>query len=635
MNNMRVERLAAALGSNQTAVVRLLLLLAAIVVASIGLADDGYRGSITGGCSQAYSHFLKQSTSASPRAITFCDQQNADLADLVVGPITPGTRSVTVDIAGYGDTPGISAALIGADGHREAVVLPRAGDRWVRWTIDVPATLQAQESRLVVSDQTKEGFGWIGVGIAGGFGGWPPVSITLVLLAILYPWLSRLGGSVAPGTEREVRSRRRSVLTAICISVATLAAMMLRRPSQWSHPYVWVEDGKELLPHFLEYGWATFFHPVAGYILIPNKLINALAVTISFRWLPEISLGLAALVTVAVMVILAVAPTRLRGAWACALAVLAVPTDPEVFTTSAYVLWWAAFLVVIPLFWDERSAPSLRWRMPMLVIGAFSSPLIVMMAPLYGLRALLLRQRNEWWMLLAAGTSAAVQAALVLYNPIASEAHRTLPGIQPLLERFMGHFLYWHPENSQPALFAGLGAALALVIALAAWAQRRQGSDVLAGLVACFVLSVAAAAARVPIDPLDPFTAGPRYFFYPYVFLAWILIQLAFNARGPGRVLFVLLLLAPLHQTVLYGRLTHAPLDWRAEIRRCTSGQASEGPAVHWTGRMENLWYAPLSASQCRHLVEKSLFDNRLTPADLPPQPHTPDAHPTSTENSR
>ena len=598
---------------------RMLLLLAAVIVAVSGWTDRQYQGRISGGCSQTLSPFLKQATSYSPRAISFCSKQNADVADLVVEPIRAGTLSLTVEIAGYGDTPGISAMLVGADGTEVPVPLPRAGDRWVRWVIDIPPTLQDQQSRLIVRDQTQEGFGWIGLGIVSGYGGWIPISVAMMLLASLYPWLRRKVETAAP--IRAAPGGHQRTWIGLSIAAATLLTLVLRRPSQWSHPYVWVEDGKYLLPDFLQYGWGTLLHPVAGYILIPNKLINAISLTLSFRWLPEISLMLTALMTIAVMVALALLPTRLRAPWACALAVLAVPTDAEVFSTSAYALWWGALLVVISLFWDERRSPSLRWRFPMLLIGGLSSPLVVIMAPLYGVRALVLRQRNEWWMLLVASVIATVQAMLVVPHPMDSQEHRPLPGLSMLLERFVGHFLFWRSDLGQPTLITGLGLALLAIIVTTMWAQRRSNGWLLLALLACFFLSVIASAARVQVATLDPFNAGPRYFFYPYVFLAWILIHLALEARGPARLLLLLLLLAPLHQTLLYGYRTHTPIDWRKEVQKCTSARNNDGPLIHTTGQMEHVWHTPLTADQCRHLVRNSLFDNMLDETGLTPSP--------------
>jgi len=615
---MRRESLISALKSRRVAVIQTLLLLAAVIIAVAGMTDHGYRGNIAGGCSQAYSHFLKQASSASPRAITFCNEQNADVADLVVEPIKAGTRSVTVEVSGYGDTPGISSSLVGADGSRYPVALPRAGDQWVPWTIEIPEQLRSQQSKLILSDRSKEGFGWIGVGLVSGYGGWIPVSTALMLLSLLYPLIQRTEESLPEDMLRPVPSRRRSLILASAISVVTIIALVLRRPSQWSNPYLWVEDGRDVLPDFVKYGWQTLFEPVAGYILIPNKLINAIAVSISFRWLPEISLLLCALFTVVVILVIAMSPTRLRAPVLCAIAVLAVPTDPEVFTTSAYALWWGSLLAVVPIFWDEQRAPSLRCRLPLVLLGALSSPFIVFLAPLYLVRAIWLRQRPEWIMAVVAGLFAAVQAALVLSNTQPGGQQHQLPGMPAVFGKFLGNYLWWSPDAASPALASGLGFGLLLVFAVYAVAQRHRNGLVVALVAACLLLSIVASAGRVPVDPLDPFKAGPRYFFYPYIFISWLLIQLMIEARGVARMVLIALLLAPIPHTLQNGQRTHERLDWRDEVRHCANGSSTDGIPIHVAGYLNFVWHSPLTADECTQLVRRSLFDNTLRSDDLP-----------------
>ncbi|MCC7634085.1 hypothetical protein [Stenotrophomonas rhizophila] len=616
---MRADQRPRALLRQGSTRARVFLLLAAVVVAAVGLTDRQYHGQISGGCSQVLSPFLKQAKSASPRAISFCDEHNADVAELVVGPIPPGTESMRVEIAGYGDTPGISAALIGADGSRYPVALPRAGDQWVPWTIGLPEALHSQQSTLTVTDNSKEGFGWIGVGIGSGNGGWMPVSIALLLLSVLYPFIWRVAPPLA---DQPARTRTRSVIVAFAVSVVTIVALVLRRPSQWSNPYIWVEDGRDLLPHFVKYGWQTLFEPVAGYILLPNKLINAIALSASFRWLPEISLALCALFTVVVILFIAMSPTRLRAPVLCAIAVLAVPTDPEVFTTSAYALWWGSLLAVVPIFWDERCDPSLRRRAPLLVVGALSSPFIVFLAPLYLARAIWLRQRSEWAMAAVAGVLAVVQATLVLINTQRGAEPHQLPGIPSLLGKFVGNYFWWSPDSGSPALAYGIGIAVLLIAAVYGLAQRHRNGLVITLVAACLVLSVVASAGRVPVDSLDPFRGGPRYFFYPYIFVSWLLIQLMVEARGIARMLLIVLLLAPIPHTFQNGQRTHERLDWRDEVRRCTNESSAEGIPIHLAGYLSLVWHSPLSADACRQLVKGSLFDNELRSDDLPPKPH-------------
>lgn len=45
-------------------------------------------------------------------------------------------------------------------------------------------------------------------------------------------------------------------------------------------------------------------------------------------------------------------------------------------------------------------------------------------------------------------------------------------------------------------------------------------------LVLLFFIFVALSLTRISILVIDPFAAGAQYFFYPYIFLYWIIISL-------------------------------------------------------------------------------------------------------------
>lgn len=71
------------------------------------------------------------------------------------------------------------------------------------------------------------------------------------------------------------------------------------------------------------------------------------------------------------------------------LAVLLVPTDPEVFDVPLHSIWWGTLLVVLELTWDDRK-DLVRHRLTravFLVVGGLSTPLIIGLTPLYVLRA--------------------------------------------------------------------------------------------------------------------------------------------------------------------------------------------------------------------------------------------------------
>src|SRR6185295_20135258 len=94
-------------------------------------------------------------------------------------------------------------------------------------------------------------------------------------------------------------------------------------------------------------------------------------------------------------VAVALSPTHLRWPYLCAIAVLTIPVDPEVYGVSLLAFWWAGLLVVLALVWDaDRGAPWLRAGY--LVLGGLSAPVMVPLAPLFVLRALLERRRSEF-----------------------------------------------------------------------------------------------------------------------------------------------------------------------------------------------------------------------------------------------
>jgi hypothetical protein len=58
-------------------------------------------------------------------------------------------------------------------------------------------------------------------------------------------------------------------------------------------------------------------------------------------------------------------------------------------------------------------------------------------------------------------------------------------------------------------------------------------------LLATYGVICGSIAARMPIDSLaaiDNFQVGPRYFFYPFILLAWLMIWLTAVSSRPGRI---------------------------------------------------------------------------------------------------
>lgn len=150
-----------------------------------------------------------------------------------------------------------------------------------------------------------------------------------------------------------VRDNRISVpLKAAALFLLTILVLFLRRPGQFSNPYLWVEDGTVTLRSFVDHGANILVEPVSGFHIFASKLLFFLAFRLSALHAPAIEAALAVVGTVMVVLAIAFSPTHLRYRGMCAIAPLVVPTDAEVFATSAYFFWWSGLLLILVPLWQ-------------------------------------------------------------------------------------------------------------------------------------------------------------------------------------------------------------------------------------------------------------------------------------------
>jgi hypothetical protein len=127
-------------------------------------------------------------------------------------------------------------------------------------------------------------------------------------------------------------------------------------------------------------------------------------------------------------------------------------------------------------------------------------------------------------------------------------------------------------------------------------------------LLASLVLIVAITSVRVPVRDIHPLLAGPRYFFYPDILIAWLMLWLASRADGLARVALTILTVVPALQILPSMQRRHAAIDWAAHIRQC-AGQDGQFPVpIHFAGDSKDMWTVKLSGQECRSLLARSLF---------------------------
>lgn len=383
------------------------------------------------------------------------------------------------------------------------------------------------------------------------------------------------------------------------LAIITVCVLFIRRPDQFFHPYIWVEDGTVVLASFAQRGWASLVEPVSGYFILATRLISTTAFAVSITHAPLLATIGIVLFTVAVVVAVAVAPTHLPWKFACALAVLFVPTNSEVFGVSEYAFWWAGILLLLALIWKDGQQ---GWRIAFIIVGGLSSPIIVPLSGLFVARAILKRTHG-----LSAGVAVlmAMTQAMNIFMEAPFDGTTNPAPLLTVIGKFTGFFL--HPIGGDKFVVKlGVCAAIAFGVYLAI--VRPLPPLYFWVLLAALILIVAITSMRVPVKVIHPILAGPRYFFYSSILTMWLILWLASRADGPVRVALVILVVAPALQILPYLTRRHAPIDWSAHIRQCASQDGQFPIPIHFAGDAMHTWKVKLSGQECRSLLARSLF---------------------------
>ena len=402
--------------------------------------------------------------------------------------------------------------------------------------------------------------------------------------------------------------------TALIAAVGALVLLYLRRGMTLTQPQVWAEDGLYVVPQFLQDGWWSLFYPLHGYLILVSRLVSGLALTIAPQNYPLSSTVIAWTFTAVIAAYIAITPTLLRGRLWIALACFLIPADPEVLGTPLYTFWWSGLVLMVLVLW-ERELTNFGLRLASVIICGLSSPIIVLTLPLMAARAVLLRTRMEITLFAAAALCAEIQMFLILRGEY-REAVPTLTWktVSISIGQFFGKFALEKQGADDYLLLTGIGVMAATALAL--WVIRDRW--VAFALLYLLAGSIALSVTRVDIRLIDPVLTAPRYFFYPFIVLAWILIEGLCNSRAPvlGRAAFGLVLIGALGNAAASGwSRGHDNIQWGLHVASCIHFDTYSMP-IQFTGDREVRWLREYSRTACRKLAgNDSNFDpSRLYP---------------------
>jgi hypothetical protein len=405
---------------------------------------------------------------------------------------------------------------------------------------------------------------------------------------------------------------------AVLLCILITGMLVYRRPDQFSAPYVWVEE-MLVLRDFSEQGLLAVFGTVAGFQYLATRLLLVLSFQSSILHAPAINVALTVAFTCFVALNICFAPTHLRGRFFCAVATLVIPTGAEVYAVAIYTFWWAGLLAILALIWrNEQQA----WRLSLLLIGGLTSPIIIPLAPLYVVRAYFEPTRSNKVaaaIALLCALAGVITMLLALGN--AGNPSPKMPDVTwilPIIGKFGGWFTSSAFLNSHKNV--NRWGIIALIGAIGLLYGARGKLDRFFGLLGATVLLAAAAAMlRASVHDMHAMYAAPRYFFYPFILISWMLIWIAYESRGTIRLLAIAVLVGGFGQglTSIYFRWRHDHLDWKHHVLACSRSPSEYGLPIHYMGGSANPapqtppWHLLLSGPQCRSLLDRSWLTAR------------------------
>jgi hypothetical protein len=409
----------------------------------------------------------------------------------------------------------------------------------------------------------------------------------------------------------EAASRRDSVRIVAVVGICALI-WILRRPEQLTRPYVWVEESF-ILRNFLDDGWAGAFEPIQGYLILPANTLVALAAEISFLQLPELLYAFASAVFLVTVLLLVLPESRwgdLTTRSAMAFTMALVPTRPEVFGVALYSFWWTTLWPLIILGWKRD-----LWvlRVPLLVIASLSSPAAGALFVVFALAYVLGRRIRD---AISAGillVGFAYEITIALDSTRAELLSKDADPIEVLEQTFRtgGLFLArWLTPVSPDRYFvllAGIVFVGFLVVATlrSSFATKRHEALLLLAAAGAFTVLSAVPAPLIS----DPAGGAPRYYFLPFIALAWLLLTLWRDA-DTGRLRLasgVVLCLALLGLATTFSRTqeeTAAELSWETEVRRCAASlESTHQLPIYFDGSVKVFWFLSITPAECRRLT--------------------------------
>jgi len=221
------------------------------------------------------------------------------------------------------------------------------------------------------------------------------------------------------------------------------------------------------------------------------------------------------------------------------------------------------------------------------------------------LRAAVDRTAAEWVTAMLCALVAIAQISALWNSPILGtlQSPAFLAAIGDII-RFVGSFLVGRKEGD----YFLAGAVMLALSGVAAFGVRDHLDRYFVLLLAMFVGACMVSTARLPMNIISPFFAGPRYFFYPFVLITWAGIWLAANSAPWFRMALLIAYVAAVGFAAPLMSWRHIAIDWRAHVALCAKMDGLELPVLWWNASPLEIHWRQFLGRECRTFIDQSLF---------------------------
>jgi hypothetical protein len=356
----------------------------------------------------------------------------------------------------------------------------------------------------------------------------------------------------------------------IAFIVIAILILIIRKPDSLSNPQLWAEDGTIFFAQQYEYGAASILIPYAGYLHIVPRLIAILADSFfSYAYIPAVYNYTCLFITI--MVIAHCFSPRLQLPFKplLALSIVIVPQAlNEVFLNITNLQWILCILLVLTLLKD---APNKRYGnyalqvisdFIIIIFAGLTGPFLIIMFPFFTWKYFNIKKTYGYTLLMVAFCIVLIQ----LFHIVSSTAivqEGSMFNLDIFISVFgrklFGGLFFGKSMIYSNALFVGISSFVFFTVLLYL-SYKKSPEDMQIIKIVFMILSISVAilgAVIIKCSPDMPIFSGNRYFYVPYVMVAWSLI-LCINQHGTWKNIFVIssLLLIP-YSSISVGMQTH------------------------------------------------------------------------------